>query len=206
VAMNWPRLFSVGAHAALIAWLYYLSTLPLPPLITPVLQVDLVEPVYKPPPPPPPVMEPPKEMPKEPPKPRRARVRPRAAPPPPPSPEPAEVAPLPIPPAPPTPADAPIEPTETFIKDPEPVYRPKPDYPERALRFNREGYVEVEFTIAADGSVRDVKVLKAEPPGVFDRSVLRAVAKWKFDPQLVNGVPVDRPGVVKRVVFKLEKS
>ena len=42
--MNWPRLFSVGAHAALIVWLYYLSTLPLPPLITPVLQVDLVEP------------------------------------------------------------------------------------------------------------------------------------------------------------------
>jgi protein TonB len=204
--MNWPRLFSVGMHAALVAWLYYLSTLPLPPLITPVLQVDLVEPVYKPPPPPPPVVEPPKQMPKEPPQPKRARVRPRAAPPPPPSPEPAEVAPLPIPPAPPTPPDAPIEPTDTFIKDPQPITRADPKYPERARRFNREGYVLVEFTIDVDGRVKNVRIVESDPEGLFDREVIRAMSKWRYAPQLVNGIAVERPGVTTRFNFKLEKS
>lgn len=204
--MNGPRLISVAAHVVLIGWIYYLSTLPVPPLVADsALLVDIVEPVYKPPPQPP-VVEKPLELPKERPLPKRARVRPRAAPPPLPSTEPSPVAPLPIPPAPPTAPDAPIEPTDTFIRDPQPVFRPHPEYPERALRFRREGLVELEFTIAIDGRVRDIRILRSEPEGVFDRAATKALAKWRYDPQLVNSVPIERTGVRVRIVFKLDQT
>jgi protein TonB len=207
--MSWARIISVAAHAAVLGWLYYQSTLPTPVrVVPPALLAELVEPIYTPPPPPPPPpplpeIEPPKEIPKEIPKPRRARVRPRAAPEPPPSSEPDRVEPLPIPSAPPAPPDAPIEPTDTFITDPEPIYRPKPKYPERALRFKREGYVLVEFTIAVDGSLRDLRVVEAEPKGLFERETIKMVGTWRYAPQLVNGVPVERPNVRKRLTFRL---
>ncbi len=208
--MNGPRLISVAAHCALIGWLYYLSTLPAPLLVPDTtLLADIVEPIYKPPPPPPPpppVVEKPKQQPPEPPVPKRARVRPRAAPPPPESAEPDQVAALPIPPAPPTPPDAPIEPTETFIRDPQPVFRPHPEYPERALRFRREGVVELEFTIAIDGSVTDIRVVLSEPEGVFDRAAKKALSKWRYAPQLVNAVPSARTGVRVRIFFKLDQT
>jgi protein TonB len=203
--MNWPRLISVALHVVLIGWIYHVSTLPVPAIAESARMVDLVEPLYKPPPPPP-VVEPPKEIPKEPPKLMRARVRPRAAPPPPPSSEPEQVAPLPIPPAPPTPPDAPIEPTHTFLRDPQPVFRPRPEYPELAVRFRREGVVEVEFTIAIDGSVRDIRILSSEPTGVFDRAATKALGKWRYSPQLVNSVAIERKGVRVRIVFKLEQT
>jgi hypothetical protein len=169
--MNWPRLFSVGAHVALIAWLYYLSTLPLPPLVTPVLMVDLVQPVYKPPPPPPLVKEAPKELPKEPAKPKRARVRPRAAPPPPPSPEPTEVAPRPSPPAPP-PADAPIgrRRPSSAIRSPSIV---STRYPERApLQSRRRGRGRVHDR--RRGTRRDIRVTRSSQ-GVSDRAAIKAL-------------------------------
>ena len=205
--MNWPRLIAVATHVALIGWIYYLSTLPVPPLITQAaLMVDIVEPLYKPPPPPPPIVLAAPETPKELPKPKRARVRPRAAAPPPPSAAPEQVAALPIPPAPPTAPDAPIEPTDTYIRDPQPVFRPPPEDPQRALRFKREGVVELEFTIAPDGSVRDIRVTDSQPPGVFDHAATKALCKWRYAPQFVNAVPVERAGVRVRIVFRLDQA
>lgn len=205
--MNWPRLISVAAHVVLIGWIYDLSTLPVPPLVTePALLVEIVEPIYKPPAPTPPVIEKPLERLLERPLPKRARVRPRAAPPPPPSTAPEQVAALPIPPASPTARDAPIEPTDTFIRDPQPVFRPHPEYPERALRFKREGMVELEFTIAIDGSVRDIRVVLSEPEGVFDRAAIKALRKWRYDPQLVNSMAIERAGMRVRIVFKLDEA
>jgi protein TonB len=64
--------------------------------------------------------------------------------------------------------------------------------------------VELEFTIAIDGSVRDIRVVRSEPEGVFDRAATKALAKWRYAPQLVNAVPSERPGVRVRIVFKLE--
>lgn len=45
-----------------------------------------------------------------------------------------------------------------------------------------EGAVEVAFTIRPDGQVEDTRVLKASPPGVFDRSALAAVGEYRFEP------------------------
>jgi protein TonB len=67
-----------------------------------------------------------------------------------------------------------------------------------------EGYVIVEVTIAADGSVRGVVVMESVPRRLFDRNVIRAVLKWKFKPRIINGVPVERKAI-QRLDFNLNQ-
>ncbi len=85
-----------------------------------------------------------------------------------------------------------------------PVVRVNPQYPIRAEERGIEGWVELEFTISAAGTVKDAKVTNAKPKGVFDRSALRAIKKWKYNPKVEDGVAVDRPGVTVRLDFDLE--
>jgi protein TonB len=46
--------------------------------------------------------------------------------------------------------------------------------------------------------------MQSEPAGMFDESVIAAVKKYKFQPRIVNGEPVDTKDVEKKVVFKLQ--
>jgi len=73
-----------------------------------------------------------------------------------------------------------------------PSLRIPPTYPKRALRSGIEGVVTVEFTITIDGSVKDAEIIEAVPPNIFDKSVLRAISKWKFNPDMVDGKPVEK--------------
>ena len=76
-----------------------------------------------------------------------------------------------------------------------PIVRIDPQWPREALVEGIEGYVVVEVTICADGSVKDVRVIQSEPRRMFDRNVIRAVLKWKFKPRIINGVPVERKAI-----------
>jgi TonB family protein len=78
-----------------------------------------------------------------------------------------------------------------------------PKYPRVAQRRNLSGWVSIEFTVALDGSVRDVEVRDSEPVEVFDNAAIRAVEKWKFEPILENGVAVEKRAGV-RMMFALE--
>jgi protein TonB len=63
-----------------------------------------------------------------------------------------------------------------------------PVYPPIALAARKEGMVILEALISEDGSIRDVKVLRAEP--LFEREAIAAVRQWRFSPTLLNGEPV----------------
>ena len=76
-----------------------------------------------------------------------------------------------------------------------PIVRIDPQWPREALVEGIEGYVVVEVTIGADGSVKDVHVLQSKPRRMFDRNVIRAVLKWKFKPRIINGVAVERKAI-----------
>ena len=76
-----------------------------------------------------------------------------------------------------------------------PIVRIDPQWPREALIEGIEGYVVVEVTIGADGSVKDVRVIQAEPKRMFDRNVIKAVLKWKFKPRIINGVPIERKAI-----------
>jgi protein TonB len=63
-----------------------------------------------------------------------------------------------------------------------PLSTPAPRYPVEALRASQSGEVQVEFTVAPDGSVSDARVVRADPPRVFDREAVAAVRRWRFEP------------------------
>jgi protein TonB len=65
---------------------------------------------------------------------------------------------------------------------PEPISRAAPRYPVLAERRKIEGTVELEFTIQADGAVANVRVLRSEPEGIFDRDAVAAMQRWRYPP------------------------
>ncbi len=77
-----------------------------------------------------------------------------------------------------------------------------PKYPLQAARDNQQGWVEVEFTVTADGSVSNAHVIDSQPRRTFDRAATEAVSRWQFKPALINGTPT--AVVLKRKLeFKL---
>jgi protein TonB len=71
-----------------------------------------------------------------------------------------------------------------------PLVRMPPLYPPHARTRRIEGFVQVEFLVAEDGSVRAPKIVHAQPPGVFERAVLSVIRHWKFESKVVDGKPV----------------
>ncbi len=84
-----------------------------------------------------------------------------------------------------------------------PTVKVAPVYPAAARRDKLEGYVLVEFTVAATGRVEDARVIEAEPAGVFDQAALDAVAKFRYKPRVEDGQAVASPGIRNRVTFAL---
>ena len=86
-----------------------------------------------------------------------------------------------------------------------PLVRIRPMYPRDAAMKGIEGWVKVEFTITAIGTVKDPRVIASDPPRIFNREALRAILKWKFKPRVVDGVAVDRPAT-QIIGFDLEQA
>lgn len=78
-----------------------------------------------------------------------------------------------------------------------PIVRIEPQFPREALIEGINGWVEVEFTIEADGSVSNAKVLDARPRRMFERNAVRAIYKWKFKPRVIDGKPVARQATTR---------
>jgi protein TonB len=73
-----------------------------------------------------------------------------------------------------------------------PVVVIRPMYPREAAISGIEGWVKVEFTITEVGTVKDPRVIDAEPARMFNREAIRAILKWKFKPRVVDGVATER--------------
>lgn len=73
------------------------------------------------------------------------------------------------------------------------ISTPLPSYPAEAARSGTSGEVQVEFTVGVDGSVTNVRVVRATPPRVFDREATNAVRRWRFE-------PVSEPVTTRRVI------
>jgi protein TonB len=92
------------------------------------------------------------------------------------------------PPPPPPPPRQPLPHVGGSIKPPQKVVDVAPIYPPIALAAGIEGVVILETVIAADGSVREVQVLRSIP--LLDAAAVEAVRQWRFTPTLLNGEPV----------------
>ena len=84
-----------------------------------------------------------------------------------------------------------------------PIVRVNPQYPLRASERGIEGWVELSFSISKLGTVKDPAVLNSHPSSIFDRAALKAIKKWKYNPKIEDGEPMERPGVKVRLKFAL---
>ena len=89
-------------------------------------------------------------------------------------------------------------------RDAVPQVRIQPDYPIQARQKGIEGWVDVKFTVGADGSVRNPVVVNAQPKKIFDRAAIQAVKGWKYNPKIEDGRAVERKGLKVRIRFQLE--
>jgi TonB family protein len=69
------------------------------------------------------------------------------------------------------------------------VRRVNPDYPSAAKKDGISGFVDLEVTVSKQGNVDDVTVIQSTPSGMFDKSAVAAVHKWKYDPRFIDGLP-----------------
>ena len=74
---------------------------------------------------------------------------------------------------------------------------PDPEYPRRALSNGQEGWVDLRFTVAPDGQIEAVEVVKAEPRQVFERSALGAASQWVFEAPSDAGVTETISGIYR---------
>jgi TonB family protein len=77
-------------------------------------------------------------------------------------------------------------------------------YPSRAMQDNVEGWVELGYSVAANGSVSNVKIIKSEPANVFDAPATKAVSRLRYKPYLKDGKPIP-VGTMVRIVFRVPK-
>lgn len=62
-----------------------------------------------------------------------------------------------------------------------PLSTARPMMPEWACKQEIEGWVEVIFTVMPNGRVRDVRIIDAEPKGVYETSAIKSVSEWIYE-------------------------
>jgi len=83
-----------------------------------------------------------------------------------------------------------------------PIVKVNPKYPSRALSRGIEGYCTVAYTVTTTGETRDV-VENDCPNRIFLSASIRAAEKFKYKPKVIDGEPVEVPGVRNRFIFEL---
>jgi len=78
-----------------------------------------------------------------------------------------------------------------------------PKYPRAAQRRSISGWVDVEFTVGTDGTVKDVAIRGSDPGVTFVNAAVNAVEDWEFEPNLEDGLAVEKRAAV-RMMFALE--
>jgi len=65
----------------------------------------------------------------------------------------------------------------------------KPAYPKKATLSKTEGWVELDFTVAESGAVKDIAIHATSAPGVFEEAAISALSKWRYKPILRDAAP-----------------
>lgn len=119
----------------------------------------------------------------------------------PPAPQPAAEA------APPTVAKAP-EKQDSIVAEAtlQRISKVDPTYPQRALEQLTSGWVELQFTVATDGTVHDVVVMESQPRVTFDKSAIAALRRWRYAPVMRDGVAVSQRAHIRMRFTALDQK
>ncbi|OQX34627.1 MAG: hypothetical protein B0D91_12210 [Oceanospirillales bacterium LUC14_002_19_P2] len=75
----------------------------------------------------------------------------------------------------------------TINPDALPLASLDPDYPHQAVNQDQSGWVKLRFTVTEQGTVDDIRIIEANPKGVFEQAAIKAVREYRFRPRMVNG-------------------
>lgn len=67
--------------------------------------------------------------------------------------------------------------------------RTQPEYPQIAVMARIQGMVRLQAIVGQDGTIQDLKVLSG--PAMLLKSSLEAVSKWRYQPTVLKGKPVE---------------
>ena len=88
-----------------------------------------------------------------------------------------------------------------------PIVKVAPIYPRRAQTRGITGYCIVTYTVTTTGAIRDPYVENesdCSPRGIFERASLKAAAKFKYKPRVVDGQAIEGAGVQNKFTYELE--
>lgn len=83
-----------------------------------------------------------------------------------------------------------------------PIVRVPARYPQAALGRRQSGAVCLEFTVAGDGTPKDIVVLGSTST-VFEQPALAAFSQWRFQPRSLVGSSVEPRRWLTQVTFQL---
>lgn len=90
------------------------------------------------------------------------------------------------------------------------IYLPKekvaPIYPSDAVDNGVEGYCDIEYTVDQHGNTVSPFVIECSPEGYFEQSSVSAAKKFKYEPKVVDGKPVQVLGARNRFVYELDNE
>jgi TonB family protein len=77
-----------------------------------------------------------------------------------------------------------------------PLSTARPQMPEWACKEKISGWVEAVFTVGLNGRVTSVKIVDAEPRGVFEAAAIESISNWLYEPmgaamEVRQRVPMD---------------
>ncbi len=85
-----------------------------------------------------------------------------------------------------------------------PIVKVAPVYPRRALVRREEGWVLLRFTVLNTGAVANIEVVESSNE-IFEEAAVRAAAKFKYRPRIIDGQPIEVRGVLHRITFVLRQ-
>ncbi len=77
------------------------------------------------------------------------------------------------------------------VVTPKDVYRPSPNYTDRARQSRINGTIVVQFVVRKDGTVSDCKILRGLGYGLDESAIETITTRWRFQPGTFMGRPVD---------------
>ena len=78
-----------------------------------------------------------------------------------------------------------------------PLVKVAPRCPPEAALAGINGEVLLNLLVNSSGRVEQIRLVRANPPRVFNREATKAVRRWQFKPKTIDGIAVEQRGELK---------
>jgi len=86
-----------------------------------------------------------------------------------------------------------------------PIVNVAPNHPSRAANRCLECYCTFIYTVTVTGETKDIQIDDC-PQSIFASASIKAAQKFKYKPKVIDGEPIEVPGVRNRFTFQLAKD